>query len=176
MTTHNINNDWRLDLDETNPAGFRVYRADGKFFEVRFNPAKWGQPLVYEKADANGITGSVVAIVRRHADAWQVAAVRTTRPVDDYSQAQLEGARFSVSNTAPSIAVKADDVRYFPGHTHVNSARIADKTRVGVLDVTDVEAYSLPNGAEWLSFRDFFEQSADMMTKAVLGHFLVERV
>ncbi len=176
LQTHELNKDWRLDIDPANPQGFRVYHASGKFFEVRFNPAKWGQPQVYEKAGADGITGSVIAIVRKHAGIWQVAASWNQRPCDDYLAQQLEGARHSVSNTMPTLAVDPSTVRLFVGHNHVNSARIADKTEIGIVNATGAEEFELPKNAHWYSFAEFFAQSTDVMTKAVLGQFIVEQI
>ncbi len=176
MQTHELNKDWRLDIDPANPQSFRVYHADGKFFEVRFNAAKWGQPQVYEKAGTDGITGSVIAIVRQHAGIWQVAACRNQRPCDNYAVEHLEGARHSASNTTPNLAVDHSTVQHFAGHNHVNSARIADKTAIGIVNATGCESFVLPKNADWYSFSEFFAQSTDVMTKAVLGQFIVERI
>lgn len=175
QTTHEINKDWRLDLDPAHPDAFRIYRADGKFFSIAFNPSKWGQPLVYEKADADGTTGSVISIVRKHNDEWQVAVVSVQRACDDYSRELVEGSRFSVSNSVPYLPnqSKSADPQYLSGYNHINSARIADKTLIGVIDWTSI-GEPLPANAKWMSFRDFFLQSTDSMTKAVLGQFMVE--
>lgn len=177
MATHELNAHWRLDLDPANPQSFRIYHADGKFFEIRFNPAKWGQPMLYEKADANGITGKVIALVRKIAEGWQVATVRVQRPCDDYVAQQLEGLRYSISNANPTIVATNCPLTLADAKpTHFNSARIVDKTEIGVIDVTDVVDFALPAGASWCGFGEFFQESTDTMTKAVLGHFLVVHV
>ena len=170
-----LNRDWRLDIDPENPAAsFRVYRPDGKFFTVRFNTAKWGQPVLEEVRGQDDFGGKVIPVVADRGDGqWSVVVTRVHRPADNYTDLQIESARQSASNADPYLSVAGLPIRYFEQVGYANSARMSDRLRLGVVDVTSLE-FTLPQGAEWISFKDFFVQSTDMMTKAVLGQFMVE--
>lgn len=174
MSTFELNKDWRLDLDSANPAAVRIYRADGKFFEVCFSTLGWGQPILKEKAGENGVTGEVIAFVRCRAGVWEVAVRQSKRPCDDFTNVQVEGFRASKSNSTalPAVTVPID---YLEGHNHVNSARIADKTLFAIADWTDQPDFAVPD-TTWITFKEFFRTSTDVMTKALLGQFMVERL
>jgi hypothetical protein len=173
MATYELNKDWQLELDPTNPQDFRVHRLDGKFFEVRFDSSKWGQPVLREVPGADGYTGAVIPIVRTVNGVREVAVADCDRVCNGYTAKQIEGTRYSASNPA-TASIPADSVRELQGFNHINSARIADKTRLAVAVVDDVPDFQLPAGSRWLTFGQFFATSTDSMTKAVLGQYLVE--
>lgn len=176
MQRHELNKDWFLELDPANPAStLKIARNDGKFFSVRFNSNKWGQPVLEEVAGADGYAGSVVAVVAKIDEGWHVLVARVDRPADDFQNKLIEGVRQSVSNADPHLTASGLPISWHSGHGHANSARIADKLRLGVAQVNAAE-FQLPANAEWMSFADFFKQSTDMMTKAVLGQFMCEEL
>ncbi len=170
MNTYPLNKDWKIDFDPAKPDSFRVYRADGRFFQIRFMKERWGQPIIEQTADAAGNTGYVVCFVRKTA-VWQVAVARNERPCNRFAERLVEGVRYSASNPATKVS---GSVTYFDCANHVDSARIEDKSRVGYVDLTSEPDESLPAGLEWMSFREFFKTSSDTMTKALLGQFMVE--
>jgi hypothetical protein len=174
MKTFELNKDWRVDLDEANPSGVRIYRQDGKFFEVCFSTLGWGQPIIREKGDSTGVTGEVIAFVRCRDGVWQVAVRQAKRPCDDFTNVQVEGFRASKSNSTalPAITVPVEPLA---GYNHCNSARIVDKTLFAIADWTDHPDVSVPD-TTWVSFKEFFRTSTDIMTKALLGQFMVERL
>ncbi len=167
---------WHLEVDQANPAEtVTICRKDGKFFKVRFNPKKYGQPVIEEGTDADGFAGTVFPIVKCIGGVWHVLAIASERPANDYEGKLLEGARSSVSNDKPNLTASGHEFQYLPGFGYSNSARISGKIRKAVVDVTDLE-FTPPAGAEFITFSKFFAESTDMMTQAVIGQFLVQAV
>lgn len=165
---------WQICLNTQSPSESLVLgRADGRFFKVTFNTTRYGQPLLQEAVDADGVAGYVVPIVKQINGVWNVVVTYNERPANDYQEKLLEGARRSVSNDTPFISTDGEAVQLLPGYIYSNSARIAGKLKVGVVDVTAQADFVLPEGAEYLSFAEFFEVSTDALTKAVLGQFMV---
>lgn len=165
---------WQICLNTESPSESLVLgRADGRFFKVTFNTTRYGQPLLQEAVDADGVAGYVVPIVKQIDGAWYVVVTYNERPANDYQEKLLEGARRSVSNDTPFISTDGEAVQLLPGYIYSNSARIAGKLKAGVVDVTDEADFVLPEGSEFLSFAEFFEVSTDALTKAVLGQFMV---
>lgn len=165
---------WEVRMDSKDPAGSLVVgREDNRFFSVVFNTEKYGQPLIEEAVDAEGWAGYVIPIVSKIDGAWNLVVTYNDRPANNYESKLLEGARRSVSNDAPFLTTEGEKARELPGFVYANSARIAGKIRVGVLDVTGDQSFELPQGAEFMPFTQFFDQSTDALTKAVLGQFMV---
>lgn len=171
MTTYTLNKDWVIDFDSERPEHFRIYRSDGKFFQVRFMQERWGQPILEQTPDAAGFTGHVICLVRKDQAGWQVAVSRNERPCNRFETRLVEGHRCSASNAA---AISAANVCRFGGGNQADSARISDNTGFGYVDLTGQPAESLPAGLEWMSFREFYRTSGDTMTKALLGQFMVD--
>lgn len=166
---------WRLCVDQSDPAkSVSLGREDGKFFTVRFSTLKYGQPVVDETIGADGYAGVVFPIVKCIDGKWHVLAVKNERPANDYAEPLLEGARSSVSNENPHLTATKHAFEFLPGYGYSNSARIKGKIRKAIVDVTEGD-FEIPKGAEFVSFRQFFDQSSDFMTQAVLGQFLVHQ-
>ena len=172
--TTELKGGWQVEIDKDDPCGsFILARADRRFFRVVFNGKKYGQPVLEESVDARGFAGFVIAIVKFVDDVWHVVVTENERPANDYEKPLVEGARRSISNTSPFLTAEGEDVVTFPGFVYTNSARIAGKVKMGVVDVSDEKDFQLPDGARLMPIRRFFDQSTDSMTKACLGHFMV---
>lgn len=172
--TTNLKGGWDVRMHPDDPSNsFKLGRADGKFFRVVFNCTKYGQPLIEEVLDQKGYAGYVVPIVKLIDGVWNVVVSYNERPANDYAEKLLEGARRSASNDAPFIAAEGEKMEPLPGFLYTNSARIAGKVKVGVLNVSDVVDFQLPSNAEFMPFKEFFDKSSDALTKAALGHFMV---
>jgi hypothetical protein len=171
IQSHPLNKDWRIEFDPDDPATTFALCRTG-FFSVRFNPSKWGQPVLYEVADEmTGFAGSVIPIIKKEEGVWYVLATRNDRPANDYVEKLLEGARTSVSNQDPFLTSAGLPITYFEGHTYSNSARISGKIRTGIAEATGRD-FAPPLGAEWITWEQM-AQTTDMMTKAVLFQFMI---
>lgn len=168
---------WEVRIDPQNPAGsFVLGREDGRFFSVVFNTELYGQPLIEEVLDEDGWAGYVIPIVCKIDGVWNLVVTYNSRPANNYQEKLLEGARCSSSNDAPFITTEGETAQALPGYLYANSARIAGKIRVGVLDVSDQDGFELPADAQFMPFTQFFDQSTDTLTKATLGHFMVKNL
>jgi hypothetical protein len=170
MEIYRLNGDWRIEFDPDNAAStFRLCREG--YFSVRFNPDKWGQPVLYE-VERDGFAGTVIPIVKKEGGIWYVLATRNDRPANDYVEKLLEGARASVSNQDPFLTNSDLPVVYFDGHVYSNSARINGKIRTGIADATGKD-FIAPANAEWITWETLAEQTTDMMTMSVLFRFII---
>lgn len=166
---------WHVELDPDCPCeSLRVCRGDGRFFRVVFSSELYGQPVIEETLDDDGLAGYVIPIVKNIDGQWHVAVTDNDRPANFYEEPLVEGARTSASNDSPFLTTDGLEIEQLPGHLFANSARIAGKIRTGIVDVTDSEKFELQEDARFISFGEFFDQSTDSLTKACLGHFMVK--
>jgi len=175
LRTAKLNDDWLLTYSFANPAEtLKVFRPDGRFFEIVFNPKNWGQPVLVEKRDPDGYGGRVTPIVKFDGSQWLVLTVRVKRPCDDFATEQVESVRVSASNKSPYLAeTNTTALTELSGFGYANSARMSDRILSGVYDVTQT-GYALPEGADWMSFSEFSRCSTDSLTKSALFQFITE--
>jgi len=164
-----LNGHWRVEIDPDDPVSTFMVHRDG-YFRVKFNPDKWGQPVLYE-VEKDGYAGMVIPIIKKEDGIWYVLATRNDRPANDYKEKLLEGARTSASNQNPFLSPADLPITYFDAPLYSNSARINGAIRTGIADATGKD-FTPPANAEWVSW-DSFAETTDSMTMAVLFRYMI---